>query len=272
MRSGGAQQRKRKREDDERRCGLHSSSLATHLIYQFAWGAYSPQEVQRLASLALNDMKKVARPEDLPQDLIDVAAIGAGGKHPSKCHGDLIKLVEPQIKLPQPTVAKLPFKAPVKEHDQAMFLPHEVFASLYKDYGDAWVRSMVPSEGNIPEFWDSVAEHPSLQNHPLKLRGDFRSKCIPIGLHGDDVPCTGLGKCWVSKQTQFSWYSLLATGESTKDGMFWIYGCMEKLRSNDLASHTMHKFLHILAWSFLWLSRGQWPDEDWNGKKLLVMV
>ncbi|CAE7526142.1 unnamed protein product [Symbiodinium sp. CCMP2592] len=49
--------------------------------------------------------------------------------------------------------------------------------------------------------------------------------------------------------------------------MFWIYGCMEKFKVAENGLHTMHTFFTILAWSFLWLSRGQWPDADWNGKK-----
>lgn len=269
MRVGGVQQRKRKREQEEQAAGVGTSLLALHLASEFSWGSYSPQQVQKLASLTLQDFKKVARPEDIPEDLVKLAGIGSSGRYPSKCHEDLMKLVEPRVKLPQPTVANLPFKAPINEQPQAMFLPHETFASLYNDFGEGWMKSMVPDASEIPVFWGSVANHPGIRDHPMKAKGDFRNKCIPVGMHGDDVPCTGLGKCWVSKQTEFSWFSMLATAQSTQDRMFWIYGCMEKFKVAETGVHTMHTFFTILAWSFLWLSRGQWPDADWNGKKRL---
>ena len=156
--------------------GVGTSVLARHLVSEFAWGSYSPQQVQNLASLTLQDFRKVARPEDLPEDLVKLAGIDSSGRCPSKCHEDLMKLVEPRIKLPQPTVANLPFKAPHNEKPQAMFLPHETFASLFHDYGEGWMKSMVPDASEIPAFWDSVANHPGLRDHPMKARSDFRKQ------------------------------------------------------------------------------------------------
>ena len=94
---------------------------------------------------------------------------------------------------------------------------------------------------------------------------------MPIGLHGDDVPITGVGKAWAQLMTVFSWSSLIATGE-TRDRQYFIYGCWEKLRSvdsNNQEHDTLGCFFKILVWSLKWLRLGLWPDSDWNNKKLL---
>ena len=70
---------------------------------------------------------------------------------------------------------------PYKSDDQwaaHIMLPHELFASLYHNYRDAWSRAILPEQPN--EFWESCGAHPQLQ--------------VPLGMHGDAVSVTGIGK------------------------------------------------------------------------------
>ena len=60
---GGKHMKKRKRcqlqthkEPPKDKHGKMSSALGEELCYQFAWGSYSPQKVQQLAQLAIQDM------------------------------------------------------------------------------------------------------------------------------------------------------------------------------------------------------------------------
>ena len=124
----------------------------------------------------------------------------------------------------------------------------------------------MPGEHKVSEFWAAMENHPQMDGHPLRSRENFRAKCIPVGLRGDDVPITGLGKTWVSKMTQFSWFSLLSIDRSTKDKMMWVYGCVEKLRVKAEGRNTLHSFFKLLAWSLLWLFRDVWPDRDHTGR------
>ena len=83
---GGCKQRKRKRsetltpkEPPKYEHSKMSSALGEELCYQFAWGSYSPQKVQQLAQLAIQDM-----------DVLGVASTGPSSATPlagsSKSH------------------------------------------------------------------------------------------------------------------------------------------------------------------------------------------
>ena len=107
-----------------------------------------------------------------------------------------------------------------------------------------------------------------LWQHTTWRRGkNFQEWAVPISLHGDDVPVTGVGKAWVSQMTTFSLCSMINKGE-TKDMSFFIYGCFERLRvvDEDQSKDTLGCFFKLLVWSLEWLYKGQWPDRDHNGK------
>ncbi|CAJ1345031.1 unnamed protein product [Effrenium voratum] len=102
------------------------------------------------------------------------------------------------------------------------------------------------------------------EQHPLRWQGDYRTHLIPLSMHGDDVPITGIGKGWVQKLTTFQWSSLVAYGQSTIDWLFWIWASFEKARQGGAAhGGTLHEFFAILRWSLDSLFSGVWPSEDW---------
>ena len=129
---------------------------------------------------------------------------------------------------PKPADVSLPFKAPLGDRTQSLLLPHEMFASIYEHYPHAWTQNIIPDEETLGTFWDSVAAHPQMAGHPIAARPDFRSRCIPLGLHGDDVPITGLGKIWVSKMTQLSFFRCWRWVAARKTK---CYGCTASSRS-----------------------------------------
>ncbi|CAE7780475.1 unnamed protein product [Symbiodinium necroappetens] len=144
-----------------------------------------------------------------------------------------------------------------------------MFASLFRSYGPAFRKHILPRPEELKPFWTKVAGHPALQGHDVLSRGDRFTKAIPIGVHGDDCPVSGLGKCWVSKLSTLSWYSFMGMASRTLEKLLWIYSCPEKYRLNqsDEYEPTLDTFFRILAWSLTWLYRGQWPDTDFNGDK-----
>ena len=269
-RKGGLQQRKRKRqEDEELENGPNTSFLAQHLVKQFAWGDISPQEAQNLASLSLKDLRRRCPEDDIPDDLVALASIGQSGRDKQKCYSQLMAKLEPAVKLPQPMEVKMRFK--MGDFRQQIMLPHEVFSSLFRSYGPAFRSHILPRPEDLGPFWTKVAGHPALEDHDVLSREDRFTKAIPIGVHGDDCPVSGLGKCWVSKLSTLSWYSFMGTASRTLEKLIWIYSCPEKYRLNksDECEPTLETFFRILAWSLTWLYRGQWPDKDFNGVKCL---
>ena len=268
-RKGGVRQRlaAQRRELDEK---PHTSALAVLLLQLFSWGEASPQLCQRIASAAYEDAMMFYNTETDLRDLKVIGDIGCKGKWPNKCYQDLMLKMPLRVCIPLPTLSQLPFREPCSSLQQAFLLPHELFASIWSSYPSTWKKCVVPDEQVLESFWRHNENHPAFDAADFHGIPDFRRRCVPIGLHGDDVPITGVGKAWAQQQTVFSWSSLIATGE-TRDRQYFIYSCWEKLRSVDANQEkdTLGCFFKILVWSLKWLRLGLWPDSDWNNKKLL---
>ncbi|CAE8728388.1 unnamed protein product [Polarella glacialis] len=141
-----------------------------------------------------------------------------------------------------------------------------MFSVIYHRYSKTWRKSVLPSEHKLHEWWEHVKEHPQMLNHPIKTRDQRARWGVPLAIHGDGVPITGIGKGWCKLMTMFTWSSLLGSG-STLDMLFWIWSVFDKLCHTGDCDGTMQSFFAILKWSFFWLWIGKWPDEDWTGRK-----
>ena len=271
-RRGGVRQRMQRTAEREE-ATKSASSLCALLLELFAWGEISAQLCQSIAEAAYKDAKAMAEKETDLQDLERVSTIGSSGLYPNKCYGELMQRIPYEIKVPKPLSAPLPFKRPLNELQQAFLLPHELFASIWEWYPKTWAKAIVSSKSSLREFWATNRHHPAMESHDLKDKPNYCEWAIPVSLHGDDVPITGVGKAWVSQMTTFSLCSLMGSGE-TKDIMFFVYGCFEKLRvvDEDQAKDTLGCFFKLLTWSLEWLYRGQWPDRDHLGKVQLGLL
>ena len=108
-----------------------------------------------------------------------------------------------------------------------------------------------------------------MEKCPIKAKGNYRTMCIPCGLHGDEVPVIGIGKIWSRSCLNFSWCSLLANacGGRCEDIMFFLWSVFEKfaIASTSTTLGTVDTFFSILKWSFLAMFQGTWPKKDWLG-------
>ena len=246
------------------------SALASLLLFMFAWGDISPQLAQKIADAAYSDAEELAAGRSTLQDLKKVADIGTKGAHPNKCYADLVRTCPFKLVIPEPISCKLLFKEPLKWLTQSMLLPHQLFSSIYHDFRATWTKTILPSTDRLKKFWATNRDHPAFTASRVGRVPEFDSTVIPISLHGDDVPITGLGKSWAAGMTMFSWSSMVGLG-TTREMMYLIYGIFEKLREVDAdqARDTYGQFFKMLSWSFRWLFLGLWPDCDWTGKKSL---
>ena len=181
-------------------------------------------------------------------------------------HRQLLAFANKFVLLPAPFQPKITFKEPYSAQMQMMILPHELFSSLYHSYKEAWKSIMVPCATQISEFWTLQQQHMAFADHPV-LTGNpsFRQKMVPLALHGDGTPCTGIGKIWCRQLTTWSWNSLLGTG-TTKSMQLQIWAAFDET----MHSSTLPEFWAILGWSFKWLQLGKWPTEDHKGNKYPV--
>jgi len=267
-RRGGIKQRISRSSDDAPRM---RSALAQFLLSMFAWGDFSPQLVNEIASLAMRDFANARDDEEVLGDLVQLAKLGSHGRHSHNMHRDLMLQVEPQVKLPEPFYAQMKFAGPHGEATQAILLPHELFASLFHDYKKGWNNSIVDDVSKLEEFWAGVAGHPQMVGHPVRDREGYQRLAVPLGLHGDGVPITGLGKGWVKLSLVFSWTSLVSFG-NTLFTQFYIWSVFEKLTVSGLCDGTLYTFFKILTWSLKCLWLGKWPGEDWQGVQCVGCV
>lgn len=93
-------------------------------------------------------------------------------------------------------------------------LPHELFATLFHDYGPFWEKVML-GEKNVSEmsnFWAQAKTHACMQDCAL----ESLDRTVPLAVHGDEVPVVGRGKVWCKQALVVSWYSMWATHLNTK--------------------------------------------------------
>ena len=153
------------------------------------------------------------------------------------------------------TILPAPFHCPIPYKDGvypgSIVLPHEMFAAYFSGV-DFWEKNILPME-----------------KCPIKAKGNYRTMCIPCGLHGDEVPVIGIGKIWSRSCLNFSWCSLLANacGGRCEDIMFFLWSVFEKfaIASTSTTLGTVDTFFSILKWSFLAMFQGTWPKKDWFG-------
>ena len=243
-----------------------NSQLAKHLALEWAWGSYSPQEVQQLAALACSDLM-AAGGEPLPA-LASLSSLGSHGEHPNNMNRDLLSLM-PRSFLPAAKTFVAPFKnnlGEIEPKQTDMLYPHEWFAAFYTHYDEAFKKNVCPSREFAADWWSQFDGSQRLHGHPLVEREHWRELCVPISIHGDGVPVTGCGKKWKKTLDVWSWSSVFVTG-GTLDTMFLIWSHFPHTSCTlDGSNRTCDQFYKELRWSLYWLWLGQWPDRNADGQ------
>eukprot|EP00969_Alexandrium_andersonii_P351907 15436507-Alexandrium_andersonii.AAC.1 len=205
-------------------------------------------------------------------DLEALASLGSSGKYSNHCHGDLVRKLHHPPWLQRVQHIGVPLKKLGKTvcgvFQQCMLLPHVLFSLLFQHYPDAFQARVCPSKEKLREFWRQMEGHPQLDNHPVKAVPGYATKAIPISIHGDAVPVTGVGKRWHKSMTFYTWASMVGSG-STKEMMFYIFAAFTHLLNKGQAtsSSSSSTVWKVMVWSFSWMAKGMWPDRDHLGKK-----
>lgn len=237
------------------------SSLYMLLMTMLAQGMLSDVQCHQIAVAAKKDLEGSASGHTF-SGLARLAQLQRG----QNLVRSVYTLLSKTTALPPPLQAPLPYKDGV--HPAFILLPHELFAYMW-DHQDVWKRKMLSDPNKLREFWNSMDGHPAMFNHPLKDYDDFEDWCLPISMHGDEVPVFGVGKIWSRSVLSFSWCSMVqnALGGACSEILLYIFGLFEKftIDSDTNAPGTMECFFKILAWSFRAMWEGQWPSHDWRG-------
>ena len=239
------------------------------MVMMVLWGHISPQLLQKVMALMSADLQ-LHKDGRLDVNSIDkLGGIGSKGAYPQNCWRDFQKLL-PVPKLPKLHMLRLPMKHSSLGkffNKVPMMLPHTLFACIYEHYPVMWDRIIYGSRGTCIKFWKSVSGSQHFAAHPVRHRVNFEERCIPLKIHGDGTPVTGLGKGWGKLVDIFSVSSLLICGPTVLRNlmMFLIF---QHLICRDPDHCTLDVFYKMLIWSFKACWLGKKPKYDWNGKEM----
>ncbi|CAE7237646.1 unnamed protein product [Symbiodinium natans] len=225
-RKGGIQQRQSQAEASKTSISALHDLLMTYL----AQGLMSAAVCHAIATAAVADMG-LSREGTVFPDLEKLAKI----KHGKNLQKSIDGLLAKQADLPTPKEFDIPLAGQVPgQPTSLLLLPHEMMAHMFSN-GTGWVTSVLPDPSRLAAFWDCFRKHPCMEGHPLLSHPQYRNRCIPLAMHGDEVPVLGVGKIWCRSALAFSWNSLMATfaGRSVQDTNLYIWGCFEKFIVGD---------------------------------------
>ena len=237
--------------------------LATFLVAQWAWGHMSAPMLQKIAHHAAQD--GLDHPE-----VAALAKLGGSGVHPQNCNRDLMKCLHQPPVMSSLTTMQVHVKKSlgIKSCTQHVLLPHELFSALYHNHPAAFRKRILGGDqSNVRTWWDSMDEHPAYAGHPLKSRTDHKLRCIPLALHGDAVPVSGIGKAWSKSAEGYGWSSMIGEG-NTADLHFLIWIMYTKLIVRSPEFDKSKIFMKKLKWSFYWLFLGVWPARNEHDEPL----
>ena len=230
------------------------SALGNKLLSLWAHGTLSAVMVRELAHLAIQDGAK-------GEDLHCMAKAGDWGGRPGNCHRDIMARFCHHVTLPQPVNIQVgcidPKTSQPALEKAAVFLPHQVWASLGHNY-PFHLEKM--GKCSLETFWSRVesSNDDKLLNHPMTLEKDWKEKNVPLFLHGDGVELKNRDTLMC-----FSFGSLLSNMSSLES--HWLCATFPKSATSDGTWPPIWKYLR---WSFDALGKGYHPLEDPDGKPL----
>lgn len=171
---------------------------------------------QKVAQVAKSDFESMGM--ETPREIASIASIGAGGKFPNHMHKDLQnRLQTPVLKQALSDVylwIRTKTLCTAKAQCKVLW-PHELFGCLYSEHPHVFEQRFLGGDASsVVRFWKQMEGSSRYDGHPVRGRGDHKKCCIPIGLHGDGVTVTGVGRSWSKGCDAFSWSSLLTAGPS----------------------------------------------------------
>ena len=246
--------------------------FANKLLESWAYGLKSGQEVQDDAFLA----HKAGARGGL---LTDLAKLGNWGKNPQNVATQLMDLVKRHFALVLVPifVCLVPLLVNKSNTEDigpklcpfGFILPHVWFSWMYENFNEEFHLRFIGATAagaaaRLGRFWNTV--HPNdPRRSPLFRRLHFATHCIPIGLHGDGVPCTKRNSLDVT-----SLFGILGTGLAM-DMIMYICGyfrtTLVDMYEEFPGGTTKSAVYRVIVHSMIALEQGVWPTHDYLGNE-----
>ena len=184
-----------------------------------------------------------------------VAAIAQKGRNPQNLQRDLQRTFGLPKGAPDVFWAVIPTSGGNAFHP--FYLPHAMFASLFKHSAKIWEAAVEGAEGAAYEFWSSSANTDFVRHHPVLTRRLW-PLTIPLGFHGDAGA--------FSKQDSlftFTWNSLLGEGTTMRKRFL-----ITVIKKDQVSPKTLDAIFEIVAWSFNVLLTRLTPETDFQSRPM----
>jgi hypothetical protein len=233
------------------------SGLANLLLHLWSSGILSATMVRQVAHLA---MEAGASHNDLQK----LASAGNWGRQSGNIHRQIMNKLCPHVMLPEPFHIKVecidPKTSLEKEDWAAVFLPHLQFAHLGEHYPEFFNKTFCCAKGSLERFWTGVqkVKDDRLAGHPMCLEKHWKTKVVPLMVHGDGVEYHNRDSLMV-----WSWGCMLAELPFLKQHML-----LAAFPKSCTTPKTWQPIWKWLKWSFEALGKGLHPTHDPDGKAL----
>jgi hypothetical protein len=184
-------------------------------------------------------------------DLEKLASLGTSGENPGNCKRDLIKLLAPYGFLVQQYPVPLRCGkgyTKIQNFLLPFLLPHLFLVHLWTEFAHSWERLVCEGGDQLARFWASQEQHPAMAGHPMRRRFNWARRAIPIALHGDGVPVSGVGRAWSKSMLVLSFCSILGRGK-TAETNFLICCLWSVLATIGNDHQTMMMVWQVICWS-----------------------
>ena len=181
--------KRRHRHDDDMHANgpVARSQLAHMLLEMWAWGEISAYRLQQMAEAGVHD--GIGHP-----DMRKLASLGTNGKHSGNCHRDLTRYLDKIVHMPEPVPMTIPLKMDddnVNIVDIPLLPLHRLFAHMAQHWPLEFEARVTGPPSALQDFWNTVKpQDPKFVawQGALQQRPEYKTKCIPLALHGDGVP------------------------------------------------------------------------------------
>ena len=167
------------------------SYLSAELEILCVWGYFAPALAQRLAFACELDQKANGWP--IHPRLASLAKLGKSGQYVGNVRRDFMTFLTSSLGvLFEPLLIRVPY---MRQNtgmpgvtgwmSLPVLMPNEFIEYLWGNHR-AYFNDLLG--GGLEKFWNSVRpDDPKLVNHPMKAMPGWKTKMIPLALHGDGV-------------------------------------------------------------------------------------
>ena len=256
--------KRRHRHDDDMHANgpVARSQLAHMLLEMWAWGEISAYRLQQMAEAGVHD--GIGHP-----DMRKLASLGTNGKHSGNCHRDLTRYLDKIVHMPEPVPMTIPLKMDddnVNIVDIPLLPLHRLFAHMAQHWPLEFEARVTGPPSALQDFWNTVKpQDPKFVawQGALQQRPEYKTKCIPLALHGDGVPVFKGKSMYIVSAN-----SLLGTGCSM-DQKFFMCGYWGHLLNKNKVDKTLDTEDNVwryIQWDLEALWSGTFPLTDADGR------